>query len=262
MEISTILDKLNTEQEKLYKHPLYEEITDLQSLQVFMKYHIFAVFDFMSLLKSIQKEVAPAEKFWQPSQYPTNCVRLINEIVVAEESDYGLPGTGFQSHFDMYLQAMKEVGADTTPIKQFLRGHTQNIPAAVIRFVHANLHTAKEGRLEEVAATFFYGREKVIPNMFDSIVEASKGVTPTPKAFYYYLKRHIELDGDEHGPAAEKFLSHICESSPYKKERALQAGITALRERNLFWNFILMQIQLERSRFLTGSGKKAEVELR
>jgi hypothetical protein len=45
--------------------------------------------------------------------------RLINEIVFGEESDIDQNGTAV-SHFELYVQAMAEAGANTTPILTFI----------------------------------------------------------------------------------------------------------------------------------------------
>src|SRR3954469_21218999 len=67
-------------------HEVFGKLTSLHAVRVFMDHHIWAVWDFMSLLKSIQAEVAPVSVPWQPPRDPESA-RLINEIVVSEEGD-------------------------------------------------------------------------------------------------------------------------------------------------------------------------------
>lgn len=221
---------------KLVHHPVYGELTNLAAIRTFMEAHIFAVWDFMSLLKSLQNKLTCTSVPWRPSSYSADVVRMINEIVLGEESDvdqYGNPC----SHFDLYIKAMKEVGADTAPIMSFLETlNTDNLPEAVKPFVVHNLDVAMNGRVEEVAASFFYGREKLLPDVFEAILKTlgSEGVEcPTLR---YYFERHIEVDGDSHGPLAEKCLAEICSTDGTKNLRANYAGIQALRYREKLWD--------------------------
>jgi len=70
-----------------------------------MEHHIYAVWDFMSLLKALQAAVAPAQSPWMPSSRP-ELRRFINEIVLGEECDeYNVAGMRrFISHFELYCQ--------------------------------------------------------------------------------------------------------------------------------------------------------------
>jgi len=53
--------------------------------------------------------------------------RLINEIVLGEESDTTEAGEA-TSHFELYLEAMKEAGADTLPVERFIEKLKAGLP--------------------------------------------------------------------------------------------------------------------------------------
>ena len=112
-----------------------------------MRYHVFAVWDFMSLLKSLQKEITCVSPPWKPSKYPAEMVRLINQIVLGEESDLDQSGNAI-SHFELYLKGMEEVGASTAEIRDFISTMDLNrIPDGARDFVKHNLQLAQTGPL-------------------------------------------------------------------------------------------------------------------
>lgn len=230
------------EQSKLVNHPVYRELNSLENLRVFMEHHVFAVWDFMSLLKSLQRQITCVSLPWKPSIYSSQTVRLINQIVLGEESDIDQNGAPI-SHFELYLQAMKEVGADTSLITKFLLSPDMElIPIGCRQFVEGNLQLAKTGHVVEVAAAFFFGREKLIPEMFMAIkkvLEAEKIEAPT---LLYYLQRHIELDGDEHGPMAFNCLDDLVNNQPHLEVMASRAGLDSLKSRGLLWNQVMEAI--------------------
>ncbi|MFY7993799.1 MAG: DUF3050 domain-containing protein [Bacteriovoracaceae bacterium] len=225
-------------QKNLSSHPVYTSFNQIENIRHFMEYHVFAVWDFMSLLKSLQRSLTCVELPWRPSGYPAEMVRLINQIVVGEESDldqYGKPC----SHFYLYLRAMEEVGADTTKIKMFMETLDFDlIPQGAREFVRFNLETATNGSVLEVASSFFYGREKLIPDMFEAIVQTLEKENVKAPTLIYYLKRHIEVDGGEHGPLAERCLDVLAETEE-KKEMAYKMGVKALQMRGMLWDSVL-----------------------
>ena len=105
--------------EAVREHPLYEHVSDENSLRILMRTHVFAVWDFQSLLKSLQRSLTCVDVPWLPTA-DAEARRFVNEIVLDEESD-AAPGGGYLSHFELYVQAMTECGADLEPIETFVR---------------------------------------------------------------------------------------------------------------------------------------------
>ncbi len=224
----------------LESHPLYKKIVDLSSLRLFMETHIYAVWDFMSLVKRLQKDITCVTIPWKPSPFPKKLVRLVNEIVLAEESDIDPDGEAID-HFSLYLNAMTEVGAETRSISSFIASQDyQSLAAPIRKFVSFNIDMAQRGQIHEVAGVFFFGREKLIPDMFRGILK-DIWKTETASQFprlKYYLERHIDLDGGEHSHLASEMLHTLCQGETKKMEEALTAGIAALQLRIELWNFV------------------------
>jgi hypothetical protein len=232
------LKKIQEHRSLLENHSLLvtNTIQSPEDLRIFMKYHVFAVWDFMSLLKTIQHNVVPSGNLWLPSQGTrSDIARLINEIVLCEESDISPDGKSSISHFDLYLQAMLEVGADTDPIKTYLKqvaenGNISECPEVVREFVESTFEAIRRGP-HCAAASFCYGRETVIPSMFIRLLrQINISNTDAPK-FHYYLERHIQVDGEDHGPMSENLVNYFCKNDPFLIHEAEQAAIDAITAR-------------------------------
>ena len=175
---------------------------------------------------------------------------LINEIVAGEESDVDEHGNRI-SHFELYLAAMRQMGADTSKIDQLLAllkaGNTieeaidaTNIPAEVKAFLQYTFQIAQHAPLHVKAAVFTFGREDLIPDMFTEIL--NKIYTEHPNkvsTFKYYIERHIEVDGGHHSQLALEMVAALCGDDENKWEEAANASIKALETRCLLWNAIL-----------------------
>jgi hypothetical protein len=236
---------IKEKQIELTQHPVYSTFTSVDSIRHFMGYHVFAVWDFMSLLKALQIRLTSVSLPWKPSPYPTEMVRLINQIVLGEESDVDPNGKAI-SHFDLYLKGMEEIGADTGPITNFLKHDDLSlIPDGARQFVEGNLKVALEGDVVEVASSFFFGREKLIPDMFQTIVDTLKKEKISAPTFLYYLERHIEVDSGEHGPLALKALSHLIDGQADRENLAMVAGLNALNARQALWDKVLETLPKE-----------------
>lgn len=236
---------------QLINHSLYKNLESIDDLKSFMEAHVYAVWDFMSLVKKLQVELTCTQLPWRPSAHPT-AGRLINEIVWGEETDLNKDGE-IMSHFEMYLQSMEEVGANTAPIKDFITQLDQgtaieeliasaSLPDYVSDFMSFTFSTIKENKLHIIAAVFTFGREDLIPDMFIEMVKNLRNEGVSLHHLIYYLDRHIEVDGDEHGPMALKMMEELCEGDPIKIQEAIEAAKKALEMRILLWDGILSQL--------------------
>lgn len=238
----TLLDHKKLE---LSRHPLFTEINSLPALRLFMETHVFAVWDFMSLTKRLQQELTCTQLPWLPPQDPS-AARLINEIVLGEETD-DRPGRGHYSHFELYLDAMREIGADTRQVERFVELQKQgmhyvtalqqvNANQAASAFVAHTLNTALHAPAHSVAAAFLHGRESVIPQMFQSILNRWAIGSAQAPTFRYYLERHIEVDAEDHGPAAEQLLARLVAGDQERQRQVYQAAINAVEARMQLWD--------------------------
>ncbi|GHE23186.1 DUF3050 domain-containing protein [Sphingobacterium griseoflavum] len=254
-EIQAVNDFIAAERNVLLQHPLYKKITTVKDLQRFTEGHIYAVWDFMSLLKALQIKMTCVEVPWFASESPA--VRhLINEIVLAEESDEYIDGRRL-SHFEMYLDAMHDMGADTAPVLQLLEGirSGQSLAEAVANlsvdhrikdFLRFTFLTIEEGETHKIASAFTFGREDLIPDMFTSILAGIQEGAPDTdlSKFIYYFQRHIELDGDEHGPLAMQMIQELAGDDPVKWQDIRDVAKEALAKRIALWDAIEESLML------------------
>lgn len=235
--------------ERLDRHPLYASLRTLEDVRDFMMHHVYSVWDFMSLLKYLQHRLAPASFPWAPIGSPT-VRRFINEIILEEESDEGLPGANggrtYASHFELYCEAMREIGADVDVPIGFVAAvqcagldaalARSSVPAPAQRFMRTTFGFIATDKPHVVAAAFALGREQVIPEMFRALLkEMQIGARQAP-AFHYYLERHIHLDQDHHGPLSLLMLNELCEGDPAKLAEAKEAAVRAISARLELWD--------------------------
>jgi len=235
-------DKITLCKNALSHHPLFSKLKTIEQLRLFMESHVYAVWDFMSLLKSLQREISCVDVPWRPSSYSKSSVRFINEIVLGEESDLDIDGQAID-HFSMYLEAMDEVGANTNPIREFIATLDLDLlPSHVKPFVSYNLELAVHAPVHQVAGAFFFGREDLIPSMFSGIIQELESAKLPCSRLNYYLKRHIDLDGDEHGPLAMSLLSELTHNDQKLLDESFEVGVESLRRRNDLWDSIALII--------------------
>jgi hypothetical protein len=249
MNIENINASIQPQKDILLNHPLYKKVQNLDDLRRFLESHIYAVWDFMSLLKALQSKLTSTTTPWLPVGNPE--IRyLINEIVLAEETDLNLDGKR-QSHYEMYIDAMKDCGADISEIESFLDNviTTQNIFVSIKQsdlhpkikeFLDFTFRVIDEGKPHEIAAAFTFGREDLIPSMFTEILKNFQHNFPDADLtkLIYYFERHIELDADEHGPMAMQMIQELCEGFEHRWDEVREVSIQALDKRIGLWDAI------------------------
>lgn len=250
-KIDQLQSSLQGLREQLKHHPLYPSIKNLDKLKIFTQNHVYAVWDFMSLLKALQIRLTSVSLPWQPVGNAETRY-LINEIVTGEESDVDENGKRC-SHFELYLDAMQQLGVDTKEVIDFAAGLTaQNyktyiasskLDAAVKSFLTYTFDTAFHAPTYVIASVFTFGREDIIPDMFISMVRELANEYPEQLSiFKYYLERHIEVDGGEHSHLGMQMVEQLCGDDEQKWEAATQSAIEALQMRVALWNGINAQI--------------------
>lgn len=236
------------QKEALAAHPVYGAVKDLPSLRTFMEHHVVCVLDFMSLVKSLQRSLTSMGPVWLPPAR-SEAARFINEIVLDEESDAAFPGDGPASHFEWYVAAMGEVGADARPILSLCEDLASGT-APVAALERSTLPRAAQifatqtfGLLDAPlhlrAAVFFHGREDVIPRMFLPFVRGLRAAGVPCALLLGYLERHIEADGEHHGPVAARMLDGIYGGEQLAQEQGERAAAAALRDRSKLWDATL-----------------------
>src|ERR1700733_6221059 len=242
------IDHLARLRDTLLDHPLYANVISVNDLRRFMEDHVFAVWDFMSLLKRLQQEMTCTSVPWLPADNP-KAARLINDIVIGEETDVDPDGL-FVSHLELYLRAMEDVGASTVQFDTFCSMVRAGDPVEVVltrigvarhvrAFVTHRMDLASAGTTEEVLAAFFYGREDIIPEMFHRLLKTLYGAKHDEhdlRHFIYYIDRHIELDGDSHGPKGKELLGDLLRNSQDKAKPVMLAACNSIEARIALWN--------------------------
>jgi hypothetical protein len=246
---SSLTTRLADVHADLVAHPLYATLGERAALVRFMESHVFAVWDFMSLLKTLQARLTTTTVPWTPPQQRL-AARLINEIVLGEETDEVEPGC-FMSHFELYLEAMTEVGANTSSVTRFVDALVAGVPVDealaraeptphAARFVRHTLQHTQAPTIA-VASSFLLGRERLVPAMFETII-SGLGTTACPR-LRLYLERHVHVDGQDHGPKAEALLRALCGTSSSSWKAAEGAAREALVARQALWDGVLASVR-------------------
>jgi len=250
--IATIRQTIAPARQRLLAHPLYASMASLQDVQRFMEFHVFAVWDFMSLLKRLQRDLTCLDLPWVPVG-DAEVRYLINEIVCGEESDVDPQGTRI-SHFELYQRAMQQAGASSQAVTNALASvkakastsaalQSAGVPSGAAEFSAHTFHTASIGKIHEVAAAFTFGREDLIPDMFhELVVKLSREHPGKLDTFRYYLERHIEVDGGHHGAISLRMVELLCGQDDQKWQEAGQAALAAIESRTKLWDAILAPV--------------------
>jgi hypothetical protein len=255
--LDRVLAKIQPLRNRLLEHRLYAEMNSPEAVRVFMEHHVFAVWDFMSLVKALQRRLTCVDVPWKP-QGDRASRRFINEIVLSEESDDDGLG-GFASHFELYVSAMKQAGARTDVIEAFLellrRGETPNeaiehagAPDAARIFLRSTFSVIASGSLPAIAGAFTLGREDVIPDLFCALVTRLGAASPSQfERLRYYLERHIDIDASRHGPMARCLLTAVCTEDADRWSEVEAAAVQSLEARLALWEGVVGECRKART---------------
>ncbi|MGH7160692.1 MAG: DUF3050 domain-containing protein [Acetobacteraceae bacterium] len=253
--MNDLLNRLQPLQRDVAGHPMYAHLRSADDVKVFMEYHVYAVWDFMGLLKALQRHLTCTDSLWMPTG-TAGIRRLVNEMVLEEESDE-VDGVA-TSHFELYRAGMQEAGASCAAIDSFIARIRQGwavdaalaasaVPSGARGFVGTTFEAIASNQAHVIASAFAFGREDAIPNMFGAIV----GRIPEREGlatFERYLNRHIELDGGAHGSMAMAMLNQLCGNDPDKWREAAQSAAQALAARIALWTAIQEALERRQSR--------------
>jgi hypothetical protein len=226
---------------KINHHPLYTTINSIDDIRIFMGQHVFAVWDFMCLLKELHSQIVVTSAPWFPPKDALSA-HLISSILVEEEGDLTEEGQ-YASHYDTYILAMQKIGADTTQIEKLLELLKKGVSIhSALDCLSISVSTKKfvkttfsffSMQLHELAAAFVYGREGITCEMFSPLVkQLEKSSEKTAlSTLIYYFKRHIELDDEQHFPKALQMLTNFIGTDEIKLNEAKVAAEKALYAR-------------------------------
>lgn len=250
--IEKLKEETETLRQAIVNHRVYKSIKSTADLTVFMRYHVYAVWDFMSILKALQNNLTCTSVPWFPKG-EGEIRYLINEIVVDEEADVDRHGNR-KSHFEMYLEAMQSAGASTEEISRFIQElqatndfdkafKHAGTPLAAVNMVNNTFAIINTQKAHVQAAAFTFGREDLIPAMFLAIINDIKDSDASKmEDFVYYLERHIEVDGGHHSHLALKMTADLCGNDPKKWEEAITVVKHSLEHRIALWDSVYEEI--------------------
>jgi hypothetical protein len=229
----------------LQTHSLYGRLVDLEQLRWFMESHVYVVWDFMCLLKSLQRFATCAEVAWRPVGDPA-VRRVVNELVLAEESD-AFDGRVL-SRLEAYLEMMDEIGADTGPMQRMLerlRGGVpiglalgQEVPRRARMFIQTTLGIIGRAQPHEIAGAVAVGRELAIAPVFRQLVKTIERRGVSAARLRAYLDQRSTLDGGVREPAAARLLESFCGDDRQRWQEAGMAAADCLDARAMLWSRI------------------------
>ena len=238
--IHEINESLTQYRNEITNHALYKKLNSAKDIAVLMEHHAYAVWDFMSLLKALQSLLTCTSSPWKPIG-DSKVRRLINSIVLEEESDVDADDNP-SSHYEMYLDAMKQCGANTKPVEKFVaevnEEYIPSVNEGIDSFLNTTFSVIESQEPHKIASAFTFGREDLIPDMFTAIVDEYNTENNLDK-FVYYLERHIELDGGDHGPLALELICSLCGDDERKWNEVEETAIACLQARKKLWDLIL-----------------------
>lgn len=231
------------------EHPIFPRLKSLEAVKVFMEHHIWCVWDFMYLAKSVHSSLS-GRGAWSPSPCPETLADF-NDILATEETDIGPTGK-LGSHFEFFVEAMEQAGADTIPVRAFQRQvelgeapllamRKSKAPTSAIQFVSATMNDAS-GPTHIRAASFCLAREDLVPRLLRRLRRYVPWNHPRLEMLKWYVDRHIELDTVHHGPTGRRILAAVIAGDSNRRAEASAAAELAIAARVKYLDAILRSL--------------------
>ncbi len=239
-QLSDILTAIQPLAAAVNQHPVFTEINSISRLCRFAEIHVYAVWDFMCLLKALQRRLSSPELLWTPPLNHLGC-HLVNALLAEEESDV-FNEKQYLSHFELYLRAMQECGADIGSISTFITHIRQqrslhiafsssDVPLPAQHFV-ADTFAIIAKNSHHMAASLAFAREHITSGMFSNLLNHLNTTDQhSLNSFIQYFQRHIELDGGKHGHQSQLLVADLCGDDENKWREAAETAIFSLQSR-------------------------------
>jgi hypothetical protein len=253
--LTRLLSEVEPCQQAVLAHPVHGQLGTVAALRMFMQSHVFAVWDNMLLLKTLQQRLTCVTTPWLPVE-DAIAARLINEMILDEETEELRPGE-YMSHAEFYILAMAELGAETQPIEQLMDGLRGGqgleaalgplaIPQQAKAFV-LNTWEICQGPTPGIVAAFLLGREEIATPLFANILGQLDGMelggVVSGDRLRAYCQRHVSVDEERHIPMAKALLMRICGDSTWAWQSAEAAAISTLMARQRLWDGVVAEIE-------------------
>lgn len=229
----------------LERHKIYKLLNNQTSLANFMERHVVCVWVYHSLLRSLYQDIV-SQLTDLNGDRSKECLRLITEIVL-EEVVEDLGDGQYQSHLELYVEAMEDLGANITPILTFFdmleKGYTTkrslelaNFPIEAVRYAKTILPLLKEPPYKKAAALFYEG-EPFIPDSFLTQVEVLLPKVPV-NLLLDYFEGHIEGLKRPGFSATGRLVEIFCASDKRYELQAEKIAEKVMKSRLELWNLI------------------------
>lgn len=242
------------ESDELTQHPILHAVSDRAGLRVFMASHVYAVWTHISLVKRLQHELTSVAVPWVPPR-SRHAARLINELVTGVECDLDADGAPI-SHYELYLDAMQNVGADTRSIRRFVQliddGSSSALerafdsattPQHVRTYVRHALRVARQGSLAQVMGCFLHERDISLQQSITRLLAEWTRTSPALPRLAYYLERHSQLECGRHAERLQRVVQELDSTSPRFADDVLASARESLGTRIRFWDGVLAEIR-------------------
>ncbi len=239
-KLSGILTVIQPLAAAVNQHPVFAAINSIPRLCRFAQIHVYAVWDFMCLLKALQRQLSSPALLWTPPSNHLGC-HLVNTLLAEEESDV-FQEKQYLSHFELYLRAMQECGADIGSISTFITHirqqqslHTafsySGVPLPAQHFVTDTFAIIAKNS-HHMAASLAFAREHITSGMFSNLLHhLNPADRPSLNSFIQYFQRHIELDGGKHSHQSQLLVADLCGDDENKWREVTETAVFSLQSR-------------------------------